>query len=64
MSKVLKVCIRPDPELPDARQGWVMAPNEATALRIVDTEHALLFLSNCLWLGGPVTSDRAVSWSN
>ncbi|WP_411891927.1 hypothetical protein [Yoonia sp. SDW83-1] len=38
-----KIVIRPDPELPDRRQGWCLAETEADALRIADHPDALAF---------------------
>lgn len=38
----MKVCIRPNPLLPDKPQGYVRTDNEAEALMLIDLDHAHL----------------------
>ena len=61
--QVFKVVIRPDPEAPDTRQGWALAPDHATALYLAGPD-ALAFASTCQWPGPRVDQGPSVFWTN
>lgn len=56
-----KICIRPDPNAPDVRQGYVLALNEGEALQIAGDGHAKAFPLRCLW---PGAAGERLCWSN
>ena len=59
---VWKVVIRPRPDAPDVRQGYVRAESEDEALVLVNSQFAVLWTCpGKLWPGSPNSS---LCWSN
>jgi hypothetical protein len=61
MPKVWKICVRPDPELPDTRQGYALAETQAEAVYMAGVDHVLAFPTEKLW---PAGKGQIMSWSN
>jgi hypothetical protein len=61
MPKVWKICVRPDPELPDTRQGYALADTQAEAVYMAGVCHVLAFPTEKLW---PAGKGQIMSWSN
>ena len=55
--RVWKICIRPDPELPDLAQGYALAETAEEAAALVDHPDCHVFEKhpNMLWPGEPGT---------
>lgn len=59
---IWKIAIRPDPDAPDTRQGYVRAETERAALQLAGSTHALAWpCPGKMWPGNPNTD---VCWLN
>ena len=57
---VWKAVVRPDPECPDVRQGYVRADDEDKARRLVGDDVLLFAKPGMIWPGAP---GAAVDWT-